>query len=201
MSELPSRTGKASQEMPEDVRAELELNYQQYFQELVRFAAPKISAKMGVRFDPEDVVQSACGSLIRLSKDPDLDLSVPEVLWRFLGAIAFNKIREKVQKHGAKMRSVDSQQSLSDSQNLLSRAPSAEHKVMFYEEVKAFLQSSKDERDQTILGLTLLGYTKMEVGRKVGISSARVGQILKAYGDRHKVLIPALKAVTQASEE
>src|SRR5262249_15594278 len=68
-----------------------------------RHLAPGLRRRVG----PEDVVQSACRTLLRRAKNGEFQLADSAGLWRLLCAITLTKIREQARFHLRKKRGLD----------------------------------------------------------------------------------------------
>src|SRR5690606_27023149 len=78
---------------------------------LIALAHSRLSARLGRRIDPEDVVQSAFCSFFRHAQAGRFSIEKGGDLWRLLVVITLNKLREKVEYHSAGKRRYSQEQS------------------------------------------------------------------------------------------
>src|SRR5262249_61921152 len=86
--------------------------FARYAERLLALARDRLSSQLAPRLDPQDVVQSACGSLFIGVRDGRYVLQQSGDLWRLLAAITLHKVRQKARHHTADKRSVRREQEL-----------------------------------------------------------------------------------------
>jgi DNA-directed RNA polymerase specialized sigma24 family protein len=89
-----------------DEQAAAEL-FHRYAARLLALADRRLSAKMALRADPEDVVQSAYRSFFVRARDGGYIVERSGDLWRLLVAITLHKVRKLAEFHTAGKRSVN----------------------------------------------------------------------------------------------
>ncbi len=83
------------------------LLYRLYTARLIALARSHLSPRLGTRFDPEDVVQSAYRSFFIKAREGRYFLERSGDLWRLLAAITRHKLARQIRHHLAEKRSVD----------------------------------------------------------------------------------------------
>jgi RNA polymerase sigma factor (sigma-70 family) len=80
--------------------------FQRYAERLTALARSRLSARMGRRFDPEDVVQSVYCSFFKAASEGRFDLQRGGDLWRLLVAITLNKLHLRMRRNQSGKRAI-----------------------------------------------------------------------------------------------
>jgi RNA polymerase sigma-70 factor, ECF subfamily len=89
--------------------------FDDYFHRLVQLARSRLSHKLARNVDPESVVQSAYGSLVRGVRDGRIRLQPGGKLWQLLATMTIRKVLRRVEYYTAAKRAVDRECRLDDS--------------------------------------------------------------------------------------
>jgi hypothetical protein len=96
-----------------DERAATEL-FQRYVERLTLLARSRLSPRLAVRADPEDIVLSAYRSFFVGVREGRFWLQRSGDLWRLLVSITLHKLYHQAQRHTAEMRSIAAEQPLNE---------------------------------------------------------------------------------------
>jgi RNA polymerase sigma-70 factor, ECF subfamily len=141
----------------------LEELFQQYFEKLRSLASRKMGAH--VPAEPESIVMSVMGSMIRGFRDGRYHVPDSRRLWNLLVTITLNKIRKRVEKrHGEKRLPAEFP-------DQLSQGPSPDDLAILDDLLETALEGLDSEYRQ-ILTLLLAGYNRTEISRELGLSYA-----------------------------
>src|SRR5262245_66141692 len=80
--------------------------FHRYAERLTALARSRLTARMGRRFDPEDVVQSVYCSFFKAAGEGRFDLQRGGDLWRLLVAITLNKLHLRVRRNQSGKRAI-----------------------------------------------------------------------------------------------
>ncbi len=166
-----------------DSRAANEI-FSRYVDRLVGIARGRLSAKLGRRVDPEDIVQSAYRSFFSHVRKGEYALASSGELWRLLVAITLNKLRGQVEFHTAAKRALSAEQSSQANPNLpaaelaaISREPTPDEAAELVEQIN-LLMVGLDESQRRMLEMRLQGYQIEEIATEVGRSERGVRRLL-----------------------
>src|SRR4051812_25947148 len=90
--------------------AAAEALFERYVERLTRLARGRLSRRLAVRVDPEDVVLSAYRSFFLLARQGNVVLGEQGDLWRLLVRITLRKVYHNARRHRADCRSMDREQ-------------------------------------------------------------------------------------------
>jgi RNA polymerase sigma factor (sigma-70 family) len=138
----------------------------------------RLSPRFQMRFDPEDIVQSAFRSFflrpIPAADDAMLE-RVESDLWPLLAEIAIRKLSQQIRRHSAQRRDVATD--VVNRQDVASNASSPSESASL-SEVIALTQNGLDERSRTAFLLRLEGYEILEIAERLAISERTVRRSL-----------------------
>jgi RNA polymerase sigma-70 factor (ECF subfamily) len=158
----------------------------------VRFAArlaglarSHLDARLAVKVDPEDVVQSAYKSFFLRQRDGRLDVGTWDGLWGVLTMITLRKCADRAAYYRAGKRDVAREVSGGAPDDgapavidlALDREPRPDEAAALAETVDALFRSLADRDERAILELSLQGYTAAEIGDRLGRAERSVRRL------------------------
>lgn len=158
----------------------------------VRFAArlaglarTHLDARLAVKVDPEDVVQSAYKSFFLRQRDGQLDVGTWDGLWGVLTMITLRKCADRAAYYRAEKRDVareaaggtgdDSTTGMMDL--ALDREPLPDEAAVLAETVDALFRAIDDPDERAILELSLQGFTASEISEQLGRAERSVRRL------------------------
>ena len=157
----------------------------------VRFAARlaglarrHLDARLAVKVDPEDVVQSVYKSFFLRQREGELDIGTWDGLWGLLAVITLRKCAARAAHFRAAKRDVaremagssdDSSPAMADL--ALDREPSPDEAAVLAETVEALFRAIDDGDERAILELSLQGHTAAEISEKLGRAERSVRRL------------------------
>jgi len=163
--------------------------YGEYAAALESLAAKHLSSPIRRRVGPEDIVQSACRTFFRRTKEGQFQLDDSESLWRLLTAITMAKVREQTRFHLRQRRSMNGEAHLYSSvDGKPSHTPAStellpEAAAEFSEQFKLLIRSL-DAEEQQVVDLKLQQFTNDEVASQLGCSERTVRRLVKKIQGR-----------------
>ncbi len=147
--------------------------------QLVGCVQRRLAGQFARRFDPEDVVQSACGSFFVGARADRYTLRDGQDLWNLLLAITLNKLRNKIEFHSAAKRGVGHEDSLAADRGVVaaSRTPAPPEETALWDEVEILTRNLDDVKRQ-IVELRLQGWLLDEIAEKINRSERMVRRVL-----------------------
>jgi RNA polymerase sigma-70 factor (ECF subfamily) len=142
--------------------------FEQYTGRLLALAQSRLSNKLALRVDAEDVVQSVYRSFFAHAKTGGYVLERSGDLWRLLVAITLNKVRSQASHHTADKRSMDREQraALDEWEGLsvaaLTREPTPLEAAVLADELEHVMRQLDPTRRQ-MFELRLQGYSVEEI--------------------------------------
>jgi RNA polymerase sigma factor (sigma-70 family) len=172
-----------------DQHAATEL-YERYAERLIALARSRLSAKLAARFDPEDVVQSACRSFFARARAGQFALQQSDDLWQLLVAITLHKLRRQVKHHQADKRAIDHEASAPTATETfglpiqaLARDPAPDEAAALTDVVEEIMRGSRPV-DGRIIEMRLQGYTVEEIAAETRRSERTVWRVLEQLKQR-----------------
>jgi RNA polymerase sigma-70 factor (ECF subfamily) len=151
---------------------------------LIGLARSRLSAKLAVRIDAEDVVQSAYRSFFARAREGGFELHQGEDLWALLVAITLNKVHEQIRRNNAGKRTIAVEQSLEGDANstthpsqLQASDPSPLEAVAIVDQVEEVMRRL-DPLRRRMLELRLQGYTLEEIAAETSLSRRTIRRFL-----------------------
>jgi RNA polymerase sigma-70 factor (ECF subfamily) len=158
--------------------------FHRFARRLIGLAARHLDDRLRQKVDPEDVMQSALKSFFARQADGQYDLSGWDSLWSMLVVITLRKCGHKAEHFRAACRDVGREQALPDldepahSWEALSREPTPSQAALLAEAVRQVMATLADERERTVLELSLQGCPLPEISGRVGRSERTVQRVL-----------------------
>lgn len=155
---------------------------------LIALTRQHLSEKMGRRFDPEDVVQSAYHSFFQGVRSDRFVLQRSGDLWRLLAAITLHKLQRQVELHRAGKRSVECEGPVDEGlfglpAEVVARDPSPEDAAAVVEELEEVLRPLAAPH-RRMAELRLQGYSVEEIATDVGRSERLVRLVLEQVREK-----------------
>jgi RNA polymerase sigma factor (sigma-70 family) len=157
--------------------------HDRYAGRLVRLVAGRLGARFRTRFGPEDVVQSALGSVLVGAREGQYRFREGEPLWPFLVAFTLNKLRNRVRAQLRLGRSVARECGGDELLAALeARAADPGAGLEEAEELAALLEEVRsglpEERHRQILDLALAGLGPEAIAGETARSERTVRRVL-----------------------
>lgn len=149
-----------------------------FTERLLRLVHGRISASLGRRVDPEDVVQSVFRSFFRRSGEFELERSGD--LWRLLAAMAIKKVRKQAGRHEAAKRDFRKDVDLlAAAGTTAEREPTADH-VVAVEEILTQLLLQLPSEHRRAFEMRLEGDSITKISHDLQKSQRTVRRILQS---------------------
>jgi len=152
---------------------------------LAGLARRHLDARLAVKVDPEDVVQSAYKSFFLRQRNGELDVGTWDGLWGLLTIITLRKCADRAAYYRAGKRDVtretpagspdDSTPAVIDL--ALDREPQPDEAAALAETVESLFRSVDDPDERAILELSLQGHTATEISEKLGRAERSVRRL------------------------
>lgn len=171
-----------------DQQAAAEL-FDRYAKRLIALAQRRLPAKLGVRVDAEDIVQSVYRSFFIAARDGRYDLRHSGDLWRLLLGITMHKVQHQVRRHQAGKRAVDLERPAEGDARFplpveaLAREPSVEEAVALTELLHQAM-AGLDPRERQMVELRLQGYRLGEIAGQTGRCVHTVLRTMQRFKNR-----------------
>jgi RNA polymerase sigma-70 factor (ECF subfamily) len=158
----------------------------------VRFAARlaglarrHLDARLAVKVDPEDVVQSAYKSFFLRQRDGELEIGNWDGLWGVLTLITLRKCADRAAFYRAAKRDVARETAAAGASDsapgmvdlALDREPQPDEAAVLAETVEALFRSIDDADERAILELSLQGHTATEISERLGRAERSVRRL------------------------
>ena len=139
--------------------------FQRYAERLTALARGRLSARMGRRFDPEDVVQSVYCSFFKAASEGRFNLQRGGDLWRLLVAITLNKLHLRMRRNQSGKRAIAKECPLGNELylgNHLVGAPSPLEAAALADELESIM-AKLGPLERRMLEMRLQGYNLEEI--------------------------------------
>lgn len=152
---------------------------------LVGLARRHLDARLSVKVDPEDIVQSAYKSFFVRQRDGTLEVGSWDGLWGVLTMLTLRKCADRAAYYHAEKRDVGRETAppATDDSHLatpvmaLDREPRPDEAAALAETVEALFRAVDDPDERAILELSLQGFTATEVSEKLGRAERSVRRL------------------------
>jgi RNA polymerase sigma-70 factor (ECF subfamily) len=173
--------------------------FRRYAPRLRALARSRLPAPLARLVDPDDVVQSACGSFFAGVRDGRFVFDTPGDIWRLLAAMTINKLQRHVERHATAKRALSRQRHFGGESSLQRLgAPNAadatpSRAAALSDSLEQAMQGL-DGIHRRIVELRLQNYQVEEIAALVGRSERTVRRVLDemkerlrqaGIGDRH----------------
>jgi RNA polymerase sigma-70 factor (ECF subfamily) len=175
MGRLRSGEGEAAREV-----------FVRFARRLIGLARQHLDARLAVKVDPEEVVQSAYKSFFLRHREGDLEVGNWDGLWGVLTLITLRKCADRAAYYRAEKRDVaretaaprpdDSTPGMAEA-FALDREPLPDEAAVLAETVEALFRSVDDPDERAILELSLQGYTAAEISDRLGRAERSVRRL------------------------
>jgi RNA polymerase sigma-70 factor (ECF subfamily) len=151
---------------------------------LAGLARKHLDARLAVKVDPEDVVQSAYKSFFIRQRDGELDVGTWDGLWGILTLITLRKCADRAAYYGAAKRNVARETAGGGTDSAypligraLDRDPRPDEAALLSETVEALFRLIDDADERAILEFSLQGYTAVEISERLGRAERSVRRL------------------------
>jgi RNA polymerase sigma-70 factor (ECF subfamily) len=159
--------------------------YLRYSQRLMQLARANTAPELGVRFDPEDVVQSVFRSFFRRASGGCYDVPEGGELWRLLLVLALNKVRGLALHHRARKRDVSQTVGSAGLEDLAGRHEGqCAEPVKILELVIEELLSNMPEVQRQMVELRIEGCSVGEIATRTKRSKRTVERVLQSFREQ-----------------
>jgi RNA polymerase sigma factor (sigma-70 family) len=159
--------------------------WEQYGERLRQLADRHLATHLQRRFEPEDVVQSACRTFFRRVQRGEFQQCDRDNLWRLMCAITLAKVRQKARFHGRQKRSPGAEQYIDataeddrGASEVACPEPTPEEVVGFADQLELLLKGM-DSEEQELVQLKLQNYSNQEIADQMGCSERTVRRLVK----------------------
>jgi RNA polymerase sigma-70 factor (ECF subfamily) len=159
--------------------------FRRFARRLIALAEAHLSAGLRRKVDPEDVVQSVFKSFFRRQADRPYEVDSWDDLWSLLALITVRKCCDRAQGFEAGKRNLRLEVPFTD--EVFARDPTPSEAAMLAETLELVLRGL-DERDRTVVVLSLQGSTLPEISAELGCTERTVYRVL----DRVRARLEAL---------
>lgn len=154
-----------------------------YAGRLLALARSRLSERIRLSVDPEDVVQSALRSFFVRHRDGRIEVTGWESLWSLLAVITLRKCVHQVEHFQAARRDVRREQRASPADSgtemdFLGKEPTPEQAAMLAEIVERIM-AELEPREREILSQHLQGYPTEDIAVSVSRSKRTVERVLE----------------------
>ena len=167
-----------------DQQAAAEL-FQRYAERLIALARQRLSTRLAVRVDPEDVVQSVYGSFFAGARAGRFALQHSGDLWRLLVSITLHKLLLQARHHSAGKRAINQEQLVRADNSasgipaeLLARDPSPEEAAALTDRLEDVMRGLEPVQ-RRMVELRLQGYRLIEIVDQTQHSKSAVLRVLE----------------------
>jgi RNA polymerase sigma-70 factor (ECF subfamily) len=155
---------------------------------LVGLARRHLDARLAVKVDPEDVVQSAYKSFFVRHRDGGLEVGSWDGLWGVLTMITLRKCADRAAYYGAGKRDVAREAAGpapdQSGPGMADREPRPDEAAVLAETVEALYRAMDDPDERAILELSLQGFTAAEVSERLGRAERSVRRLREGIRKR-----------------
>ena len=158
--------------------------YHRHRDATLKLAQNRMSNRLQVRVDPEDVYQSVSLILFRGLKQGQFHLTRPGDLRALLARLTHHRIQKKVEQNNAEKRSLLRESPLKNADAQYVASPLDHVSLEEQEEIDAVLARLRNPAHQRILRMALEGAPIHEIAFCCRCSSARVRQMLRSMTEQ-----------------
>jgi RNA polymerase sigma-70 factor, ECF subfamily len=152
---------------------------------LAGLARRHLDARLAVKVDPEDVVQSAYKSFFMRQREGELDVGTWDGLWGLLTMITLRKCADRAAYYHAEKRNVARETAAGNPDDsapavielAFDREPQPDEAAALAETVEALFRAIDDPDERAILELSLQGYTATEISEQLGRAERSVRRL------------------------
>jgi len=153
--------------------------HERYIRRLIALARKRLSSRIAIRIDPDDVVQSAFRSFFVHAREGAYVFERAGDLWRLLAQMTLNKLRGQVEYHSAQRRSQARETPIDPhSDQLASLEPSSEEIVEVIDLLQMIMHKLTPQQ-RIALQLRLQGKSTEDIAEELGRSQRTVRRLLK----------------------
>lgn len=154
------------------------LLYEQYFEKLLMTVDGQLSDRYKQQCEPEDILQSAFGTVFRRITDGDFRFDNDEDVWKLLVTVVLNKLRRRVRHMNADRRDVRRQVAGAGEfddflAQQLSGSPGTEEAATF-SDLMTEIFSLLSEEEKKLLQLRMEGCSQLEIAETLDVTDRTI---------------------------
>lgn len=162
--------------------------YEQYFGKLMHIVTGHLTQSYKKQVDPEDVLQSAFGTVFRRISKGEFSFESDGDVWKLLVTIALNKLRHRVRYLNADRRDIRRElRAEADFDGVLaaqlSESPGISEAAEFAELVREIFEFLP-EQERTLLQLRMEGYGQQEIADRLNVTDRTIRRMWDRIRDR-----------------
>jgi RNA polymerase sigma factor (sigma-70 family) len=152
--------------------------YAQYFERLMRIVSGQLLQSYQQQVEPEDVLQSAFGTVFKRISNGDFRFENDQDVWKLLVTVTLNKVRGRIRFLNAERRDIRRTRRGETDFDLvlaeqLSKNPGVQEAVEFADLVRDIYGLLPEDETQ-VLQLRIEGYSQQEIADKLGVTDRTV---------------------------
>lgn len=151
--------------------------FERYAEQLTRLARSRSAARLAVRVDAEDIVQSAWRSFFVAARAGRFQLEQGGDLWRLLVEVTLHKLYRQAARHQAQRRSVKREEGGAGVLAATSAEPTPAEAAAAADELEALL-TALSPRGRQAVALRLQGFEQAEIAVQLGCTERTVRRLL-----------------------
>lgn len=153
--------------------------HDRYVRRLIALARSRLSPRLAVRIDPDDVVQSAYRSFFIHARNGAYVFERAGDLWRLLAQITLYKLHGQIEHQTAQRRNPEREMSQDqDLQSLMSTEPTSEAVIAAIDQLHLIMKRLS-ETERKIISFRLQGKSIAEIAADIQRSQRTVRRILQ----------------------
>jgi RNA polymerase sigma factor (sigma-70 family) len=167
--------------------------YEQYFAKLMHIVSGHLTQSYKKQVDPEDVLQSAFGTVFRRISNGEFSFESDGDVWKLLVTVVLNKLRHRVRYLNADRRDIRRElRAESDFDGVLaaqlSQPPGISEAAEFAELVRDIFEFLP-EQERMLLQLRMDGYGQQEIAERLDVTDRTVRRMWDRIRDRLTLLL------------
>lgn len=175
-------------------RAAKEL-FNRYFDQLRRMVHSRVNRRFSSRMCNDEIVQSAFGSVFRMTRDRPQDFANDEAFRRWLVTVVLNKTFKRIEHESAQKRDPAREQSMQATEGFaayvaerLGETPDIEG-VLEMSELLETLNAALPEHLQQLIRLRLEDYNQVEIAAELGVTTRTVRRWSDELNKKARVIL------------
>lgn len=158
--------------------------FERYVVRLTLLARARLSRRLAVRVDPEDIVLSAYRSFFLAAREQRFELRYSGDLWRLLVKITLRKVADQAERHTAQRRDMSRDEAgEANWRAVIARDPSAAEVAQAIELLEQLL-AALPPLGVRVVQLRLQGYRQDEIAAELHCAERTVRRWLERAGQR-----------------
>lgn len=169
--------------------------YERYFDRLMQIVAGHVMQTYRKQVEPEDVVQSAFGTVFRRMKNGSFSFKSDGDVWKLLVTVVLNKLRNRVRYLNAERRDIRREiRGEADFDGVLaaqlSTPPGIREAMEFASLVRDVFEFAMiSDHEKELLQLRLEGHSQQEIAEKLGVTDRTIRRMMERIRERMSQLL------------